>query len=95
MKKTTVFLAAVLMAVALTGILTKTIEVAYADDTSNTIKEANSNQKAIASGNANAQTCEQLNIDSHTSAGDEGVDCQLESNLPTDQTASDGEGDIG
>ena len=95
MKKTTVFLAAVLMAVALTGILSKTIVLTYADYDSSTNKEVNSNQIATASDGGNAQNCEQINIDSHTSAGDEGVDCQLESNLPTDQTASDGEGDIG
>lgn len=95
MKKTTVFLATVLMAVALTGILSKTIVLTYADYDSSTNKEVNSNQIATASDDGNAQNCEQINIDSHTSAGDEGVDCQLESNLPTDQTASDGEGDIG
>ena len=53
------------------------------------IKEAESNQKAIASGNANAQNCEQINIDSHTSAGDEGVDCHNSQPQSTEQTASD------
>jgi uncharacterized protein (UPF0333 family) len=90
-KKTTVSMAAVLavatvlMAIALTGIFSKTT---YAD-TSSTVNEAKSNQKAIASGDGSAQNCAQNNIDSQNTAGDEGVDChnnQLES---AEQTASD------
>ena len=89
MKKTTVFLAAVLMAVALTGILSKTIVLTYADYDSSTNKEVNSNQIATASGDGNAQNCEQINIDSHTSAGDEGVDCHNSQPESTEQAASD------
>ena len=90
-KKTTVSMAAVLavatvlMAVVFTGIFLKTT---YAQ-TSNTNKEVKSNQIATASGNANAQNCEQINIDSHTSAGDEGVDCHNSQPQSTEQTASD------
>ncbi|HEY3525348.1 MAG TPA: hypothetical protein VGK47_04060 [Nitrososphaeraceae archaeon] len=56
---------------------------------SNTVKEAESNQKAFASGNANTQNCEQIDIDSHTPAGDEGVDCHKSQPQSTEQTASD------
>lgn len=73
------------MAVVFTGIFSKTI---YAQ-TSNTDTEAKGNQKAIASGEGSSQNCEQINIDSQNTAGDEGVDChnnQLES---TEQSASD------
>jgi archaellin len=90
-KKTTVSMAAVLavatvlMAVVLTGIFSKTT---YAD-TSSTNKGVNSNQKVIASGDSNAQNCGQINIDSHTSAGDEGVDCHNSQPQSTEQTASD------
>jgi hypothetical protein len=89
MKKTTMLLAAVLMAVALTGIFSKTTVLTYADDASSTDTEAKGNQKAIASGEGSAQNCEQINIDSQNTAGDEGVDChnnQLES---TEQSATD------
>jgi hypothetical protein len=89
MKNATMFLAAVLMAVALTGMLSKTIVITYSDQTSSTDTEAEGNQNAIASGDGSAQNCEQINIDSQNTAGDEGVDChnnQLES---TEQSASD------
>ena len=77
--------ATVLMAVVSTGIFLKTT---YAQ-TSNTNKEVNSNQIATGSGDANIQNCEQINIDSHTSAGDEGVDCHNSQPQSTEQTASD------
>ena len=77
--------ATVLMAVVSTGIFLKTT---YAQ-TSNTNKEVNSNQIATASGDGNIQNCEQINIDSHTSAGDEGVDCHNSQPQSTEQTASD------
>jgi hypothetical protein len=81
----TLAMATVLMAAAFTGIFSKTT---YAQ-TSNTNKEVNNNQIATASGDANAQNCEQINIDSHTSAGDEGVDCHNSQPQSTEQTASD------
>jgi hypothetical protein len=73
------------MAVVFAGKFSETI---YAQ-TSSTVNEAKGNQNAIASGEGSSQNCEQINIDSQNTAGDEGVDChnnQLES---AEQAASD------
>jgi hypothetical protein len=65
-------------------LLTATIQT-YADQI-----EINNEQKNDVSGyKPNSQNCTQLNFDAHTSAGDEGVDCQNERAENTNQNASD------
>ena len=89
-------IAAVLMAAALTGILSMTTaygyisNTAYAGDTSNTDAESNSEQNIVASGiNVNVQNCAENNVDSTNTAGDEGMDCHNNQSESQNESASD------
>jgi uncharacterized protein (UPF0333 family) len=84
------------MAAVLVGILSMTtafadISNANARDSSNTDTENNNKQTILASGiNAKAQNCNENNINSQNTAGDEGLDCHnSQDDTQANQNASD------
>jgi hypothetical protein len=90
----TLVMVAVLAAVAMLSMTTVFADISNANarDSSNTDTENDNQQTILASGrNVKAQNCNENNIDSQLTAGDEGLDCHNSQGetQETNQNASD------